>query len=62
MRIFKYIGRTSKPDKCDDCEKVSILRCYETSSGYIYICPECANTMETDYQTELSAIRGETSG
>jgi hypothetical protein len=56
MKPFRYIGRTKTPDICDDCKQKKILRCYETTSGYLYICPDCADTMIVEYNSEERQI------
>jgi hypothetical protein len=53
MKPFRYLGRTLKPDICDDCGTVKILRSYETLSGYLYLCPDCGKDMEQEYDSQL---------
>ena len=56
MKPFRYIGRGSAKEKCDDCEEVKILRVYETTSGYLRLCPSCGHQMEDDFKIEKTGI------
>lgn len=58
MKPFRYIGRTDKPDHCDDCDVKKILRVYETTSGYLYLCPDCGRQMEDEYENEHKQSHG----
>lgn len=57
MLAFRYLGRTKGVETCDDCECRTILRSYETASGYLYLCPECGHQMEDDYRLEAELVR-----
>lgn len=48
----KYVGITRAKHRCYDCDRVGIMKIYETPDGILYLCFSCSNEMVYDYDEE----------